>query len=267
MRSIRPTNIRCACRVHCPENERALAIYRSFGDSGAITCGGQSILSPGKLQLEIQEFVNGVGGTPVTLYDGAIANLPGSVHGGGGQQHQPDRNHARHQPDQSWLGLGGEHASERRALYAAGGHNGRSGRVPPGAHRQGGVLHRVCAGGRRADCGELPHDGQGGGASGEYRQPAGADCRPGSPAVAAWIGSVTNPPARSSADCRNAALAMEQAAAGVSALWSGTYKGNRTSFASRCLAGRCAAAECAFDQSECAGGGADGEGELSRQLS
>ena len=27
-------------RVHCPEFERALAIYRSFGDSGAITCGG-----------------------------------------------------------------------------------------------------------------------------------------------------------------------------------------------------------------------------------
>ena len=53
----------------------------------------------------------------------------------------------------------------------------------------------------------------------------------GSPAVAAWIGSVTRPPARSSADCRNAALVMEQAAASVSALWSGTYKGNRTSFA------------------------------------
>ncbi|MGA2168896.1 MAG: hypothetical protein ABSG62_11840, partial [Terracidiphilus sp.] len=54
----------------------------------------------------------------------------------------------------------------------------------------------------------------------------------GTPAVAAWIGSVTNPPARSSADCLNAALAIEQAAAGVSALWSGTYSGNRTSFAS-----------------------------------
>ena len=54
----------------------------------------------------------------------------------------------------------------------------------------------------------------------------------GSPSVAAWIGSVTDPPARSSADCRNAALVMEQAAAGVSALWSGTYKGTRASFAS-----------------------------------
>ncbi len=54
----------------------------------------------------------------------------------------------------------------------------------------------------------------------------------GMPVEAAWIGSVTNPAARSSADCRNAALVMEQAAAGVSALWSGTYKGTRLSFAS-----------------------------------
>jgi hypothetical protein len=54
----------------------------------------------------------------------------------------------------------------------------------------------------------------------------------GMPVEAVWIGSVTNPPARSSADCRNAALVMEQAAASVSALWSGTYKGTRFSFAS-----------------------------------
>jgi hypothetical protein len=53
----------------------------------------------------------------------------------------------------------------------------------------------------------------------------------GSPSTAAWIGSVTYPPARSSADCRNAALVIGQAAAGVSALWSGTYKGTRASFA------------------------------------
>jgi hypothetical protein len=54
----------------------------------------------------------------------------------------------------------------------------------------------------------------------------------GMPTEAAWIGSVTSPEARSSADCRNAALVIEQAAAGVSALWSGTYKGSRMSFAS-----------------------------------
>ncbi|MGA2219461.1 MAG: hypothetical protein ABSG51_15335, partial [Terracidiphilus sp.] len=53
----------------------------------------------------------------------------------------------------------------------------------------------------------------------------------GSPSAAAWIGSVTDPSARSSADCLNAATAIELAAGGTSALWSGTYKGNRTSFA------------------------------------
>jgi hypothetical protein len=53
----------------------------------------------------------------------------------------------------------------------------------------------------------------------------------GLPSEAAWIGSVTNPPARSSQDCRNAALAIQQAAASVSALWSGTYRGTRMSFA------------------------------------
>jgi len=52
----------------------------------------------------------------------------------------------------------------------------------------------------------------------------------GSPEVAAWIGSVTSPPARSSADCRSAAQAIAQAAASVSALWSGTYKGNSIGF-------------------------------------
>ena len=54
----------------------------------------------------------------------------------------------------------------------------------------------------------------------------------GLPSVASWIGSVTSPPARSSTDCRNAAQVMEQAAASVSALWSGAYKGNNASFAS-----------------------------------
>jgi hypothetical protein len=53
----------------------------------------------------------------------------------------------------------------------------------------------------------------------------------GEPAVAAWIGTVQQPTPRSSADCRNAAIAIEQAAAGVSALWSGKYTGTRFSFA------------------------------------
>src|SRR6202043_1093548 len=63
-------------RVHCPECERTLATYRSFGDAGAITCGGQANEAPGKLLFEIQEYVNGVAGMPVILYDGSVASLP-----------------------------------------------------------------------------------------------------------------------------------------------------------------------------------------------
>ena len=63
-------------RVHSPECERALSVYRSFGDDGPATVGGQRNASPAKLQFEVQEFVNGVAGMPVTLYEGSIASLP-----------------------------------------------------------------------------------------------------------------------------------------------------------------------------------------------
>ncbi len=218
-------------RVHCPENERSLAVYRSFGDSGAITCGGQSILSPGKLQLEIQEFVDGVGGTPVTLYDGAIASLPGTCMvvtassinligtmrainltnlGSGWVVSTPPSGG----PFTRRIGTTAE---------AAECHLERTGKVvfytgfAPAAGEQIAVNYRTV--GRAV-----------GRAVNTASQAALAEA--GSPAVAAWIGSVTNPAARSSADCLNAALAMEQAAASVSALWSGTYKGNSTSFSS-----------------------------------
>ena len=36
------------------------------------------MLAPAKLQFEIQEFVNGVAGMPVTLYEGTISSLPGA---------------------------------------------------------------------------------------------------------------------------------------------------------------------------------------------
>jgi hypothetical protein len=49
--------------------------------------------------------------------------------------------------------------------------------------------------------------------------------------VTSWIGTVTSPSARSSADCRNAAATLAAAAASVSALWSGTYRGTNFNFA------------------------------------
>ncbi len=218
-------------RVHCPECERELAIYRSFGDNGAIACGGQSNLSTGKIQLEIQEFVNGVGGMPVTLYDGAVASLPatGTVVAAS-SNNLIGTMRAIHLTN---LGSGwvtstppsGSSYTRRvgTTAEAAECHLERTGRLvfytgyTPVAGEQIAVNYRTI--GRAV-----------GRAVNTASQQALAQA--GSPAVAAWIGSVTSPAARSSADCRNAALAIEQAAAGVSALWSGTYKGSRTSFAS-----------------------------------
>ena len=54
----------------------------------------------------------------------------------------------------------------------------------------------------------------------------------GLPSQATWIGAVLNPPARSSADCRNAAITIVNASSAASSMWSGTYRAPSVSFAS-----------------------------------
>ena len=218
-------------RIHCPECQRELAVYRSFGDSGPITAGGQWTLSPGSVQVEVQEFVNGVGSIPVTLYEGVMPSLPGTCT----------------VVAASSINLIGS----MRALNLA---NLGSGWVVSTPSGGGAYTRRI---GSTAEAGECNLDRTGKltfyagftPAAGEqiavsYRSKGRAVGRAvntasqqalsqaGSPSVAAWIGTVTYPAARSSADCRNAALVIEQAAAGISALWSGTYKGTRDAFAS-----------------------------------
>jgi hypothetical protein len=218
-------------RVHCAEMERALAIYRSFGDSGALACGGQTNLSPGKLQLEIQEFVNGVGGMPVTLYDGSIASLPAActvVAASSINLIGTMRAINLTNLGSGWVvstpPSGGAYTRRVGTIAeAAECHVERSGKVTfytgstPVAGEQIAVNYRTIgrAVGRAVNVASQQ-----------------ALVQAGMPAVSAWIGSVTNPPARSSADCLNAAIAIEQSSAGVSALWSGTYQANRMSFAS-----------------------------------
>jgi hypothetical protein len=217
-------------RVHCPEFERSRAVYYSFGDSGAISVGGDSMLAPGKIQLEIQEFVNGVGATPVTLYDGGVANLNGacmitpvsSINLSGTM-----RAVSLTSLGSGWVvstpSNGG--AYTRRigtTSEAAECHVERTGKVvfytgyTPVAGEQIAVSYRTIgrAVGRAVNV-----------ASQQSLSQAG------SPSVAAWIGSVTSPAPRSSADCRYAAQAIGQAAAGTSALWSGNYQGSKNNFA------------------------------------
>ena len=218
-------------RVHCADEERILSMYRSFGDSGAITAGGQSSISQGKLQLEIQEFVNGVGGMPVTLYDGAIANLPAActvVAASSMDLAGTMRAMNLTRLGSGWVvstPAGGGAYTRRMGTLAEAGecHVTESGKVEfyagsiPAVGEQISVSYRTVgrAVGRAVNAASQQ-----------------ALTQAGSPAVAAWIGTVISPAARSSADCRNAALVIEQAAAGVCALWSGSYRANRMSFAS-----------------------------------
>ena len=217
-------------RVHCVESERELTIYYSFGDSGAISATGQANLCSAKIQMEIQEFVDGVGGMPVTLYDGGVASLPPACF----------------LVAASSLNLIG-------TMRSVGLTNFGSGWVVSTPPSGGPYTRRVGTVAEAAEChlertgkvvfytGSTPVAGEQ--IAVNYRTVGRAVGRAvntasqaelalaGMPTVAAWVGSVTNPPARSSADCLSAALAIEQAAAGVSALWSGNYSATRASFA------------------------------------
>ncbi len=218
-------------RVHCPECNRIGAVYYSFGDSGLIAAGGGGPIAPGKIQIEVQEFVNGIAAPPVTLYDGGVTYLPGvclvvpvsSINLVGTMRAVNLTNLGS-----GWVVStppnGG--AYTRRigtTAEAAECHLERSGKLTfytgcaPAPGEQIAVSYRTI--GRSV-----------GRAVNEASQQALAQA--GSPSVAAWIGSVARPKARSSADCRAAAQVMEQAAASASALWSGTYKGTRASFSS-----------------------------------
>ncbi len=213
-------------RVHCPECERGFAVYRSYGDDGAISYGGQWNMAPAKLQFEIQEFVNGVAGMPVTLYDGQIASLPGACAviaassinlfgtiravnlsnlGSGWVVTTPaDGNPATRRVGSTAQSAECRVESTGRLIFYTG--------FAPPVGEQIAVSYRAVgrAVGRAVNA-----------ASQQALAQAGL------PSVSTWIGSVTNPAPRSSQDCRNAALTMEQAAASASALWSGAYNCTR----------------------------------------
>ncbi len=210
-------------RLHCPECERTLAIYRSFGDAGAITCGGQTNDAPGKLLFEIQEYVDGVAGMPVVLYDGSVTSLPSScslVAASLATMVGTMRAFRLTNPGTGWVvstPSGANPYTRRVGTAAEGGecYLDRTGRLifaagfAPLSGEQIAVSYRSHgrAVGRAANA-----------ASQQELSSSGL------PPVAQFIGSVSAPAARSSADCRNAAAAMAQAAASASALWSGTYK-------------------------------------------
>ena len=216
-------------RVHCPEQQRALNRYLSCGDNGIVATGGQVLSGPAKILFEIQEIVNGVASMPVTLYDGALAGLPSAcvvVAASSLNLNGSMRAVRLNNLGSAWVvstltsgvtytrRLGSEAQSAECSV-------GRTGRLvfftgyTATVGEQIAVTYRTVARavGRQVNT-----------ASQE------ALAAQGSPATAAWIGSVTNPPARSSADCRNAAAALAQSAASGTASWRGVYRGTNFDF-------------------------------------
>jgi hypothetical protein len=218
-------------RLHCPECVRSLAVYRSYGDNGEIACGGQKNEAPARLLFEIQEFVNGVAGMPVTLYDGSIASLPPTCSVAAASSINlvgTMRAVSLTDLGSGWVvsaPRGGNPRTRRIGTIAemAECYLDRSGRLifysgfVPQAGEQIAVSYRTV--GRAV--------GRAVNASSQQELAAA-----GLPPVAKWAGSVVSPPAHTSADCRNAAATLVSTAASVSALWRGTYKGTRWSFAS-----------------------------------
>ena len=218
-------------RVNCADVERNQSLYRSYGDNGPINTGGASIPIGARVQCEIQPFVDGVAGMPVILYDGLIPNLPtactvtaassitltGSMRGFNLTNLGP-----------YWVVSTPPHGavySRRIGTLAESAecHIERTGKLvfytgsAPVAGEQVAVSYRTL--GRSV--------GRSVNAASQQ-----ALVQAGLPSVACWSGSVTNPPCRSSADCRNAASAIQQASAGASALWAGSYRATSLTFTS-----------------------------------
>ncbi len=214
-------------RIHCPECQRGLATFRSCGDNGAIASGGSWVAAPAQLQFEIQEFVNGVAGMPITLYDGRIENLPGTcvvLAASSINLHGTMRSFNLTNLGSGWVmtkPVNGSPATRRigSSTQSAECHVESAGRLTfypgftPAAGEQIAVSYRA----RGRAVGRSVNT-----ASQQALAQAGL------PSVSSWIGTVINPAPRSSQDCRNAANVLQQAASSSGALWAGSYKCTRT---------------------------------------
>ncbi len=217
-------------RLSCPEVERTTQTYRVAGDAGVVAFGGGGVIAAGRVLMEVEEFVNGVGGVPVVVYDGGMSLLPASVSVAAAS---------------SINLIGTIRAIEMKSLGT-----GWVQSVPAGQDLATAQTRRLGARVDSAECYLTGRSGEAGAlvfylggapALGErlmvrYRSLGRAVGRAinagsqaalaaaGFPASSVWTGTVTQPAARSSRDCRNAALALVTAASSVSAAWSGSYR-------------------------------------------
>lgn len=201
-------------RIHSQEAERALSTYSTLGDSGVNTYGGQLIASPADLTFEIQPVVNGVVGAVVVLYDGSVTNSPAvctltavnstNLFGAIGSILLRNQGPV-------WV----------RSTPPGGGiHSRRNGLVSEGAECEVTATPQL-----RFYTGYTPAVNELIQVS--YRTEKRAVAREAattSDPTSIWAGSVTQPAARSSLDCNNAALALLNASTSRSAALHGSIR-------------------------------------------
>ena len=210
-------------RIYSQEMERVQQSYYYLDAEGVNNYGGDVVVAPGHLVMELQDTTSGAPGLPIVLYDGMAAILPPACSIGlfdSGSLNCSIKTFTCVQGSPLWVTLtpvGGTPTSQYIGPTAQGGScklasGGKLsfylGTIPP----SGALInvfyrtrHRAVA--RRS----IPQSTNQTGATSA------------APATAMWVGSVREPAAWSSMDCDNAASALLNSSAVASAAWTGTY--------------------------------------------
>ncbi len=212
-------------RVHCKDVQRVLASYYGVSDAGPQIFGGE--LLPGQVDvvLEVQDTTAGNLQKPVVLYDGSVASAPAActlVALNSLALTCNLRSVSVIQEPLVWVTMtqpaGGTAATQRLGI-ATEGANAKvtsSGKLTffPGNVPVNGALVYVSYRVSGRSVARL--------ANATSIAAEGSATIPGTSRL---VCSVTVPPARSSADCENAALALLDAASNRAAAWEGSYAG------------------------------------------
>jgi hypothetical protein len=202
--------------------QRVLQSYYCLGGSGVEGFGGSFISANAGAILEIQDMTGGVASAPVILYSGMIANAPAIC------------NYALIDSSNLECSIGSITVTQQGPVSVTS--------TPSGGSQ---IIRRLGTTAQGADCkiertGKLRFYATSTPQVGEliaisYRTGRRSVARLASaasiaaeamdtvPGTAFWIGSVTSPAARSSADCENAASALLTLATSRAAAWTGSY--------------------------------------------
>jgi hypothetical protein len=212
-------------RFYSNEAQRILQAYYAVGTDGGTQLFGAQMLAAGATAVfEVQDTTNGVAGTPVVLYAGNYAGSP-----------PPFCLFAPYNGGDLQCSIGGVTVEQQGPTWVTG--------TPPNGTA---IVRRLGTAAQGSDCtlsrtGCLQFYPASTPQTGEviavcYRTSRRAVARMASaasvaaesnggslPGTACWIGSVTSPAPRSSADCENAASALLAVSTSRAAAWSGRY--------------------------------------------